>query len=266
MTHHITNINGSNVFSYIQKGKKRPLIFLHGFCEDSSVWDEFLTDFSDYFIVRIDLPGFGKSYPQQNCSINDMAFIVNAVLKDLNIKNCILIGHSMGGYVALEFAKSYPKKVDALALFHSHPFADSSVTKKNREKGIDFIKNNGPIHFVKKLIPNLFAPRFGGKSSLIISKLILSASHYPQAGLINALEAMIKRSDNKATLEKAPFPVLFIVGEEDAVLPKENSLDQLVLPNISDIHILDGVGHMGMFEAKSMCVSIVKNFIGFVYQ
>ncbi len=266
MSHHITKINTSNVFSFVQKRNQLPLIFLHGFCEDSNIWDDFLADFSDYFIVCIDLPGFGKSDLQQNCSIADMAFIVNAVLEDLNIKSCVLIAHSMGGYVALEFAKLYPEKIIGLGLFHSHPFADSTVKIEDRKKGIEFIQKNGSIHFVKKLIPNLFASRFGSNSSLIITELIHKASQYPQAGLINALEAMIKRVDNQAILKEATFSVLFIVGAEDTTFPKENSFNQLTLPNISDIHILDGVGHMGMFEAKATCVSIIKNFVAFVSQ
>ncbi len=266
MNHNITTINDSNIFSFIQRGNRIPVIFLHGFCEDSSVWDDFLSDLSDYFIVLIDLPGFGKSDPQQNCSIADMALIVNTVLEDLDIKTCVLVGHSMGGYVALEFAKLYPEQIAGIGLFHSHPFADSAAIIKNRQKGIDFIRKNGSIHFVRKLIPNLFAPRFGSKSSLIISELVLTASHYPEAGLINALEAMIKRVDNHGVLKEANFPVLFIVGEEDTVLPKENSFNQMVLPNVSDIHVLDGVGHMGIFEAKNKCVSIIKNFIDFVSQ
>ncbi len=266
MIHHTTKINSSNISSFVQKGDTLPVVFLHGFCEDSSVWDEFLVDFSESYIVCIDLPGFGKSDVIKNCTIREMASIVSAVLKDLSISNCILIGHSMGGYVALEFAGHFPEKISGLALFHSQCFADSISKKEGRKKSIDFIQKNGSILFVKQLTPNLFAPRFGSKTSLTISKLIFTASQYHEDGIINALEAMIRRDDNQKVLESAEFPVLFIVGEEDVAIPRENSFNQLAFPNISVIHVLDDVGHMGMFEARKECISIIKNFMAFIDQ
>lgn len=266
MIHHITKINSSNISSFVQKRDTRPIVFLHGFCEDSSVWDDFLADFSESYIVCIDLPGFGKSDTVKNCTIRDMASIVYTVLMDFDLSNCLLIGHSMGGYVALEFARQFPQKLSGLVLFHSQCFADSTSKKENRKKNIDFIQKNGSIHFVKQLIPNLFATGFGSKSSLTISKLVFAASQYHKAGIINALEAMIGRADNQPVLECAEYPVLFIIGKEDVAIPKENSFNQLVFPTISSIHILNNVGHMGMFEARRECVSIIKNFIAFVDQ
>jgi pimeloyl-ACP methyl ester carboxylesterase len=266
MIQHIIKINSSKVASFIQKGEGIPIVFLHGFCEDSSVWNDFLVNFPNEQLISIDLPGFGKSDPQKNCSISDMAAIVNSVLEDLNIKECILIGHSMGGYVALEFAKLYSEKISGLGLFHSQAFADSTEKKITRRKSIEFIQKNGSILFVKQLIPKLFASQFGSKSSLTISKLVLTASQYTKDGIINALEAMMQRVDNQEVLKKINVPVLFIVGKEDLAIPKENSFSQLALPTISDIHILNGVGHMGMFEAEKECVSILKNFIDFVCQ
>ena len=263
MTQHILKINSSDISYFVQKGSSDPVVFLHGFCEESSIWSEFLEDFSESFLVCIDLPGFGKSDSQNDCSIQNMASITNSVLEDLKTEKCILIGHSMGGYVALEFAKLFPEKILALGLFHSQPFADSAEKKENRQKGIEFVKKNGSIHFVKQLIPKLFASHFGSQSSLIISKLIHNASKYPKEGIINALQAMIERVDNQEILIHADYPVLFIVGSEDEAIPSKNSFNQLSLPNISDIHILNRVGHMGMFEAKKECVSIIKNFIDF---
>lgn len=266
MNHHITKIYSSNISSFVQKRDTRPIVFLHGFCEDSSVWDDFLVDLPESYIVSIDLPGFGKSDTIKSCTIRDMASIVYAVLMDLNISNCMMIGHSMGGYVALEFAGRFSEKISGLVLFHSQCFADSISKKENRKKSIDFIQKNGSIHFVKQLIPNLFATGFGSKTSLTISKLVFAASQYQKDGIINALEAMIGRADNQPVLERAEYPVLFIIGKEDVAIPKENSLNQVVFPTVSVIHILNNVGHMGMFEAKRECVSIIKNFIAFIDQ
>lgn len=264
MIHRSVKINSSNVSFYVQKGDNIPLVFIHGFCEDSGIWDDFLINFQNEYLICIDLPGFGKSEYQKDCTIQDMASIVDNVLKKLNINKYILTGHSMGGYVTLEIARRFPEKILGLCLFHSQPFADSSEKKENRQKSIDFIQDNGSIYFVKQLIPKLFASKFGSESSLVISNLIHTASQYPANGIINALKAMIQRTDNQEVLKNVEFPVLFIVGDEDQAIPIEYSFKQLALPNIADIHILNGVGHMGMFEAKHECVSILQDFIAFV--
>ena len=265
MNQHLSKINDAEVCSYIQKGKSIPIVFLHGFCEDSSIWFDLLDDFSEINFICIDLPGFGKSETQLDCGIDKMANIVNIILEEHEVEKCILIGHSMGGYVALEFVKSFPTKCIGLGLFHSQPNADTVEKKENRKKSIDFIKKNGSILFVKQLIPKLFAPRFGTKSSFTISKLVLAASKYSSNGIINALEAMIYRTDNQQVINNISIPVLFIVGEYDKAIPSANSYNQLALPGISQIHILDGVGHMGMFEARSKCVKFLKQFFNFVH-
>ena len=121
MVQHNSIFGLSKVTSFIQKGEGLPIIFLHGFCSDSSVWNDLLASFSNEYIVCIDLPGFGKSDFQENCFIPEMAGIVNAVLKELKIEKCILVGHSMGGYVALEFAKQFPTVISGLCLFSFSP-------------------------------------------------------------------------------------------------------------------------------------------------
>ena len=97
-----------------------------------------------------------------------------------------------------------------------------------------------------------------------ISKLILAATKYPETGITNALDAMIQRADNQGILKELEVPVLFIVGTDDEIIPSQYSFNQLVLPTISDIHLLNGIGHMGMIESTEKCVIILKNFIAFI--
>ena len=256
--------NTSKIAAFIQEGENLPLVFLHGFCEDSRIWDDFLENFSNQYIIRIDLPGFGQSEIKADYSITDMAHCVKSVLDSLKVDNCILIGHSMGGYVGLEFAKHYDKYLSAFCMFHSQPYADSKEKKLNRQKGIDFINDNGSIYYVKQLIPKLFAAKNIGSYSFVISKLIYHASGYKAKGIINALNAMKDRADNSSVLQNINCPVLFIIGALDEAIPSENSLNQTALPSTSSIHYLKNVGHMGMFEAQSTCTSILRNFIKFV--
>jgi pimeloyl-ACP methyl ester carboxylesterase len=190
-----------------------------------------------------------------------MAESVKAVLDELNVTDCVLIGHSMGGYVAVEFAKNYPEGVKGIGLFHSHPYADSEERKRERQKSMQFIQKNGSILYVKQLIPSLFAELFATSNEFLMNSLIFKASKYPPAAIIGAHEAMLNRPDNSEVLRKATYPVLFIIGKQDKVVPYQVSLEQTHLPVLADIHILAKVAHMGMYRAKNETLKIVRNFM-----
>ena len=256
-----TLIFNEHKINYYKRGKGKALVFLHGFGEDSSIWDEFAQVFSKNKIIRIDLPGFGKSEPVENVSIEYMADGVKAVLNELKIKSCILIGHSMGGYVSLAFAKKYESLLKGLGLFHSHPFADTKEKSSNRKKSIQFLQKNGHIHFVKPLIPKFFAPSFRSSNGFLIDQMIHRASQYTTEGFIYGTKAMLNRVDQSEVLKNISCPVLFIVGKKDELVPLEYSLEQTALPQVASIQILEDVGHAGMFEAKKATRKQLKNFI-----
>ncbi len=254
-----TTFENKSVANYQQKGEGIPIIFIHGFCQDSSAWDPFINLFPDRNIVRIDLPGFGASEQIENYSIARFADVVKHVLDDLNISECIFIGHSMGGYVGLEFAKKYSAYLKGLCLFHSHPYADNDEKKIGRKKSIDFIKKNGHIYYIKQLVPALFAPRFGNNNHLELAKIVFNASKYKADNIIAGLEVMMSRENNTAVFKDAKYPFLFIIGKEDMVVP--DYLHDTALANISSIHVLKGIGHMGMLEAPKKCARIIKAFV-----
>ncbi len=249
--------------AFYQQGEGSPIVFIHGFCEDSRMWDNFITNFRHHQIIRIDLPGFGFSTLNGSCSIAQMAASVNAVLEFLEISKCMLVGHSMGGYVSLEFAKQFPDKLIGLCLFHSHPFADSEEKRKGRTKGIEFINKNGHVLYVRQLIPKLFAYDFNKGYPFEVNKLIYNASQFAPEAYINALRAMHDRSDNALVLEKIGIPVCFIIGKKDVAVDLKTSLAQTHLPDLADIHLLSDVGHMGMFEAPQRTAKILKRFFEF---
>lgn len=246
--------------NFFAQGKGNPIVFLHGFCEDSSVWEDFISSFSENKIIRIDLPGFGGSELIENFSVELAADVVKAVLDFLEIKKCTLIGHSMGGYVSLAFAKKYPATLIGLGLFHSHPFADSEEKKINRAKSILFIQKNGHHHYIKQLFPNLFPPSFASSNNFLINKMIHRASRFSKEGIIEGLQLMMNRPDQTMILQEIKCPVLFIVGRKDEIVPQEGSIEQTAMPDVSHIHLLDGVGHMGMFEAKKATQNIIQQF------
>ena len=258
----IITFEGKTINFYHKKARNKPvLVFLHGFCEDLHLWKEYIDGFSKYEIVLIDLPGFGKSEVIEEADIPVMAKVVKAVIDSLNLEKFFLIGHSMGGYVGLEFAKRYQYHLQGFVLFHSHPYAEDAAMLANRKKSIAFIKRNQSAIFVKQLFPNLFSPRFLSSNRHRVDMLILRASRFSDKGIVNALEAMSVRDDNCETLEKIKVPVCFIIGERETIIPKAFSLGQTILPDIADVHLIPNVNHMGMFEAERQTQRIIKQFV-----
>lgn len=257
---HYIQFKGKKI-AYRTQGKGQPLVLLHGLCEDSTIWDEFIKGLPDFLIIRPDLSGFGESEILPEHSIDLMAESVKAILDELHIAKCIMVGHSLGGYVTVALAKRYPSVIVGMGLFHSHPFEDTPEKKEERLKAINFVKQNGHIVYVKQLIPKLFAELFATSNEFLINGLIFKASKYPPATIIGAQEAMLNRPDNSAVLKNAAYPVLLIIGKQDKVVPYDISLKMMPLPTVADIHILPKVAHMGMFTAKDKTVKMIRNFV-----
>lgn len=237
-----------------------PLVLLHGFCEEATVWDGFIASLNSIRIIRVDLPGFGASDLDIAPGMDVYADAVCAVLNELSVEKCVLTGHSMGGYAALAFAEKYPERLAGLGLFHSHPFEDSDERKAVRRRGIEMLQSGKRELYIAQLFPGLFAEVFAKANPEIINTMIDRAKRPPAEGIAAALEGMIARKDHSATLRAIACPVLFLLGAADAIVPPEQGLQAAVLPNIADIHLLPGVAHMGMFEAAEKCAEIVRRF------
>lgn len=253
--------NGRPIIYYTDGASKGlPLVLLHGFCEDASVWDPFLPYLKNMPLVRIDLPGFGGSDLSAASGMDSYASAVAAVLHEIDITQCVLVGHSMGGYAALAFARRYPEYLAGLGLFHSHPFEDTPDRIEGRRKGIEMLRSGKKDLYVRQLFPNLFPPAYAKDHPKVISGLIKQGRQLTAEGIIAGLEAMISRPDQMETLKSASYPVLFVLGEEDTVVPPDLGLKATLAPAITSVHLLPEIGHMGMFEATAETAGIVGEF------
>jgi len=248
--------------NFSDHGKGLPIVLLHGFLESKEMWNGFVEGLSNEFrVICIDLPGHGKSPVYKgSLTMEIMARWVKAVLDQLQVKRCIMIGHSMGGYVTLEFALQYPEMLAAYGLFHSHASADTEESKENRRRTINIVKLN-KAGFINQFIPDLFAEENVEKFDGEITKLQEIASETPAKGIIAALEAMRDRSGKIELLLNTVVPVLFIAGKEDSRIPVQNIMAQAILPQHAEVLILGKVGHMGFMEAKTKTLEMVRCFV-----
>jgi len=248
---------------YTDEGKGAPVLLLHGFCEDGSVWNGFRKALSKTFRVLVpDLPGYGNSQgTKEELSMEWMADFVKAILDKEKISSLTVIGHSMGGYITLALAEKFPGLPEKIGLFHSHCFADDEEKKKARQKGIDFIAKNGTDDYVNELYNNLFGEKFFSEKKSIVDTLKSRAKSYPAETILAGLDAMKNRPDRSAVLKSFKKPVLFLLGRQDKVLPYGKSVEQCQYPAISEVHLLEGTGHMGMFEEPKKTLHIVEEFL-----
>jgi pimeloyl-ACP methyl ester carboxylesterase len=238
-----------------------PLVLLHGFCEDSSVWKALIPFLADTPLLCIDLPGFGKSGQPDASAMEAYASAVRTVLDHTDTERCVLVGHSMGGYVALEFASRWPERLAGLGLFHSHPFTDLEERKAARRRGIETVMAGKRDLYVSQLFPGLFAPEYLLQHPDIIQHLTAQGKKQPPDGIVNALRAMLDRRDHQKTLTQLGCPALFILGKKDGLIPYEQGLQASLLPAVSQVHLLGEVGHMGMWENTAVCASVLHSFL-----
>ena len=254
-------ITGKKIF-YRVTGEGNPVMLVHGFGEDGTVWNNQVDFLKDKFRIIIpDLPGSGKSELIENSSIEDMAEVLHQIIHEEDIDHCVMIGHSMGGYITLAFAEMYWNHLTAFGLFHSSAYADSKEKITTRQKGIEFINEHGAFAFLKTATPNLFSPLTKAENPGLIDKQINSLDNFSPAALVSYYEAMISRPDRTAILLQATVPVLFIIGKYDNAVPPEDSLQQCHLPEKSYIHMLNRSGHMGMLEEPQQSNQILEKFL-----
>lgn len=248
--------------AYWKAGSGFPVMLLHGFAEDHRIWKHqaaFLSQ--EYTVISPDLPGSGLSpLPDEEMSIPLLAEFVLAILDQESIRQVILFGHSMGGYIALAFAEKYASRLCGMSLVHSTAYADDEMKKENRRKSIRLIENEGGALFVKAMVPNLYGEKAKLEKQDELMMHIDMALQIPSISLQAYYRAMIERPDRTDVLRNALFPVQFIIGMQDnAVLPSD-AIAQSSLPAIADVHILPEVGHSGMIEAADDLNSMVNSF------
>jgi pimeloyl-ACP methyl ester carboxylesterase len=171
-----------------------------------------------------------------------------------------MVGHSMGGYVALAFLEKYPDILSGISLFHSSPFADTEEKKNHRDREIELIRQGKKSLVYHNHIARTFAKDNIYLYPQINERLIKISEKSNENGIIAALLGMKSRPDRSKILENSTVPVQYIIGRMDNFIPFE-ILSKLKLPKQSEIVILENSGHMGMFEEKEKSMEVIIGFV-----
>ena len=246
---------------YTDVGKGPAVVLIHGFLENLTMWDDYAEALSKHYrVLRIDLLGHGKT-PNLGYvhTMEEMADTVKTVLDHLKLRKYVVIGHSMGGYVALAFAEAYPDNLRGLCLFYSTAKEDAPEKKDMRLRAIEAVKHNHKT-YVRAMIPSLFAAENQTKYREKIDELIDQALVMTPQGIVAALAGMRERKDREALLHFGPYPVCIINGKQDSRIPTEELESQLAAPNVH-YHLETPYGHMGQIENRQECLQYLENFI-----
>jgi 3-oxoadipate enol-lactonase len=238
-------INGIQI-AYKRHGRPSTgsgLVLIHGFPLDHSSWDALVPHLGQADVIMPDLRGFGQSgAPEGAYTIADMAADIAGLLDALNIEKAAIAGHSMGGYVALAFARAYPQRLAGLGLISTQALPDAPERKAGRYATAEQVAAQGVV-----VVADAMAAKLSANLRLVpaIRELIL---RQPAVGVIGALKAMAERPDLMELLSALKIPVLLVHGLADVLIPPERSREMKALIPQAVLTELPGVGHSPMLE------------------
>lgn len=250
----------NTAISYSDIGKGTAVVLLHGFLENKTMWKDLAPSLAKKNrVIAIDLLGHGET----DClgyvhSMEENAEIVKAILSHLRIRKALVIGHSMGGYVALAFAELYPETIKGIVLLNSTAKEDNEERKVNRDRAIKAVKQNY-INFVRMSITNLFGENNRERLENEIETVKLEALKTPLQGIVATLEGMKIRKERQFILKTTDFPKLLILGKKDGVLIYDDNISQIENTNTELISFPDG--HMSHIENKEELETVVLRFL-----
>ena len=253
---------------YRDEGRDKPqvMVMLHGFLQNLDIWSSYTLSYMRYMrVITIDLPGHGYSDLLGDVQpMEEMAEAVNAVLEELNIEKCVMVGHSLGGYVALAFAEKYGYKLKGLGLMHSHALGDTRTSQAYRNEVCELVQLNRASYIVD-FVTSLFAPENRMPLAQEIKDIQDECLETTAESIMATQRGMAIRPSRIKVLETLKVPILFVFGKLDNRLKLEVGISEAMIPYRSEIVIMDGVGHMSHIEARDHIKVRLFNFLNACY-
>ena len=241
---------------------ERCVVLLHGYLESMLVWDDFIPHiYKEVRVVTIDLPGHGISVVQGEC--HPMEFLADTVadaMTALGIERYTVVGHSMGGYVALAMCERYADRLDGLVLLSSTPNADTPEKAENRRREIALVKS-GKKEMLACVAPAAgFAEDNRRRMADAIADLTELVTVTEEEGIVALLNGMIERPDRNAMLQNSKVRQLFILGRKDGYIPVEVAEAMVAHHPQAEVVWLAESGHMGFLEEPEACATALLQF------
>jgi pimeloyl-ACP methyl ester carboxylesterase len=246
---------------YDDLGTGLPVVFIHGFPHDRSLWaSQFGALAVPARTLAPDLRGFGESAGEAR-SVGDYAGDIAAWLGELDIRKAVVVGISMGGYVAFSLWRSSPSLIRALVLTGTRAGADDVTGRAKRDEQIAFVKSRGSAELADQLVQSMVGKTTRASRPELVEGVHSMLARAPVRGVVGALTAMRDRPDSTPTLRTIDVPTLIVVGDEDVLTPVAESRSMHAAIEGSRLEIVAGAGHLTPVERPAAYNHILNEFL-----
>lgn len=259
----MVEVNNYSIF-YNDVGEGNiPILFLHGFPFDKSMWEVQLDNLKSVNrVIALDIRGFGKSINENMpLSIDLFTDDIIGFMDKLKIEKAVICGLSMGGYIALNCIKKFPERFGALILCDTQCNADTTEAKENRYKTIEQINNEGTAGFNDKFIASIFHPDSMIHKMDTVENLRKTVAANSKEIIAKGLAALAERSESCSSLDAIRVPTLIICGKQDQVTPVAQSEFMHRSIKGSILKIIDSAGHVSNLEQPDEFNKYILDFL-----
>lgn len=244
------------------QGDGRPILLLHGFPLDRTMWRHLAAQLTGWRRIAPDLRGLGLSdAPAGEYSIATYADDLAALLDLVEVERVVVCGLSMGGYVALELMRRHRERVRALILVSTRAAADSPDERRRRDEMIRAVEADGSGALVNLLLPKLLAPATRSTAPQLVEHLRTMIASSPSEGVVGALRALRDREDLSSLLGEIDVPTLVVAGREDKVAPGPQTRAMANAIPGAQYTVIPEAGHLAPMEQPVATVRVVTEFL-----
>lgn len=257
----IATVQGIHL-SYDDIGSDLPIAFLHAFPLDRSMWaPQVGAVVRQGRCIAPDLRGFGASTPAPPYSMDQYADDVAALLDTLGARPAVVVGLSMGGYIAFAFWRRHRAKVRALVLADTRAGADTDEGREKRRRLIEVARTRGSGTLAEMQIASMIGETTRQRRPDVVETVRAMMAVAPVAGVVGALEAMMARPDSTPNLATIDVPTLIVVGEQDTLTPPEEAKAMHEKIRGSRLEVIAEAGHICNLERPAAFSHVLSEFV-----
>ncbi len=244
-------------------GNRVPLLLVHGYPLDRTLWSSQRVDLADRTrVLAPDLRGFGESgMPSGPMTMDEYADDLRALLDALSIKNAVVAGLSMGGYIAFAFYRKYAHRVRALILADTRPQPDSPEGKKGRDENVIIARTEGAGAIADRMLPKMLTPKTIAETPDLANAARSMMARQPVEGIVAALIAMRDRPDSTPTLAQIAVPTLVVTGAQDTLIPPKDAEAMQQAIKGARLVSIPNAAHLSNFEQPEAFSHAVGEFL-----
>ncbi len=246
------------------RGEGQPVLFVHGFPFDHTMWRHQLAALSRCKRIAPDLRGVGGSTTSLGADGYSLARYADDLVAVLDACGCdaaAVCGLSLGGYIVFELLRRHPERVRAIILADTRPDADSAEGKRGRRELALVAERDGPEGVIERLLPRLLGPASRATQPEVVEQVRAMARRWSLPALVGALRVLGDRPDSQETLRAVRVPALVVVGRDDEIAPPAVAEAMAKLVPRAQFHVVPAAGHLAPLEQPLATSRVLSDFL-----